>query len=1063
MNGTLAVRDDRPGLTVTAEVGTVVPASIEGNSANVTYSFSIPGNAFNGQTFNDMVTVTDSTQLTAETAVAIGVDAQQPQTDGPLNLVGAPGRTVSGTLNVTDNQAGMSVSAGAGTVTPQTIEETSGQVTYSLAISQSATSDQTLTDNITVTDSVGNPTTVSVTVAVDGQPPQVSAAALNLIGAPGQAVSSTLNVSDDRPGISATAQLGTVQPSANAGAAAQVSYTFTVPPSASADQTFNDMITFTDNVGNPTVVPVTIVVDNQPPQISQPPSLTGMPGQTVSATLAILDDRPGISVTAEPGMVQPSEISGTQEEVFLSFPIPQNATDGQEFTIVLQARDAAGNSTSRNVAVTAVVDPQPPERNGPLNLSGLPGATVSGTLLVRDNRPGLTVATTSGSVEPATIEGRQGEVTYTFAIPSDAPVNVNIENEIIVTDAVGNSITEMAIITVADASDPVISVGNLVLSMPPGQSITRQFTVMDDQPGIGIAVSAQEDSVPLGSVSPDFIESTSGDVVYAFVVPDTAASTERFKNVITVTDAAGNQKQIDVTISATDVNAPRTPEELVLQAVASDMAVGTFTVSDDQPGITISAENGAVDPDFIEAESGEVTYSFPIPEDVIKGQAFSDTLTITDAAGNMRTLPVKITVAGDGFADIPELDDTQRGIAEALDSACAALVNAASLTAEQRRLQMTCDSVRSGASGPVGEALSQMAPDELSSQATMAVEAADGQSRLIGSRLSALRGGATGVSVSGLSVNLFGQHMPQVVLESVLPRFGAKGDESSDYVSPFGVFVNGNVTVGDKDRSFNEPGFDFDARDITIGGDYRFTPGLIFGLALGYGTNETEFDNAGGNIDFDGIALSLYGTYYRSQNSYVDGMLSFGRNSYDTRRRLSFTGVNEDAVGDTTGTELTLSFGAGYDFNREAWTYGPYARLTYLTADIDGYRELPTASGVELSLDDQEITSVNTAIGGKTVYNISTGWGVLSPQLNAEWEHEFDNDSRLITGRFVNDPSGTRFGIPTDDPERDVFNVGVGATATLTGGKTGFIFVESLLGHDNLTQLSISGGFRFEF
>ncbi|MGI9303161.1 MAG: autotransporter outer membrane beta-barrel domain-containing protein, partial [Gammaproteobacteria bacterium] len=457
-------------------------------------------------------------------------------------------------------------------------------------------------------------------------------------------------------------------------------------------------------------------------------------------------------------------------------------------------------------------------------------------------------------------------------------------------------------------------------------------------------------------------------------------------------------------------------------------------------------------PTLIDATSGTVTYTFPVPADAAPNQQFNDTITLTDAANNVGTFGVTISTAPEG----PGPGSGRIEIEQALVIACQSAPAGSDLAA-------TCAALPAEGTAERAAADSQVKPDELAAQGTMAIEAADGQSQLVGSRLSALRAGSSGLSLSGLNLNLFGQHVPGFVLDSMLPRVGQSGDQSG-ISTKFGFFVNGNVRIGDKDPSANEPGFDFDAYDATMGLDYRFTPNFVFGGALGYGTAETDFQNDAGDTELDGYKLSFYGTYYTSQAVYVDGIFTFGMNSYDTRRRITFTGVNEDAMGDTDGTEISLSVGGGYDFTRDGFVFGPYGRASYLQLDIDGYRETLTGNtGLALQLDDQEATSITATVGGKAIYNISTTIGVLSPQLNVEYEYEFDDDQRAITGVFVSDPTATQWGFGIDEPDRDVINVGVGGSATLKNGTSGFLFYEQLLGHDDISQFTVTGGFRFEF
>ena len=73
---------------------------------------------------------------------------------------------------------------------------------------------------------------------------------------------------------------------------------------------------------------------------------------------------------------------------------------------------------------------------------------------------------------------------------------------------------------------------------------------------------------------------------------------------------------------------------------------------------------------------------------------------------------------------------------------------------------------------------------------------------------------------------------------------------------------------------------------------------------------------------------------------------------------------------------------------------------------------------------------LTTVLGGRASYAISTGLGVLLPQVRIEWEHEFKNDSRLLTARFVNDPLLQPIPFTTDNPDRNYANLGVSLSAT---------------------------------
>jgi outer membrane lipase/esterase len=108
-------------------------------------------------------------------------------------------------------------------------------------------------------------------------------------------------------------------------------------------------------------------------------------------------------------------------------------------------------------------------------------------------------------------------------------------------------------------------------------------------------------------------------------------------------------------------------------------------------------------------------------------------------------------------------------------------------------------------------------------------------------------------------------------------------------------------------------------------------------------------------------------------------------------------------------------------------------------------------------------SSLTTVLEASAAYAIGTPWAVLQPTMLAEWAHEYLDNSRLISGTLIADPVQTVFGVPTNNPDRNYFNLGAGLTATFARGISAFFFYETVLGRDNFTAHSFTAGARFEF
>ncbi len=262
--------------------------------------------------------------------------------------------------------------------------------------------------------------------------------------------------------------------------------------------------------------------------------------------------------------------------------------------------------------------------------------------------------------------------------------------------------------------------------------------------------------------------------------------------------------------------------------------------------------------------------------------------------------------------------------------------------------------------------------------------------------MSAVRAGAGGLSLSGLKI---GTNQGVVSAGSLFGLTESGGGASAD-PGPFGrlgLFLNGEYDFGDRDRTDREDGFDFDRLGVTAGADYRFTDRLILGLALHYSATDADIDLGLGEVDSDGYGISLYGTYYVGR-FFVEGQAGYEYIDYDTTRRIVYSTFDRTARGETDGDQYTANLGVGYEFPLGRLTITPLARLEYLKLRVDGYRE-QGANGLDLEVGTQEGESLVTALGAQVSMAFSLPFGVVVPQVRAEWRHEFLNDNPTTSGQ----------------------------------------------------------------
>ncbi len=361
------------------------------------------------------------------------------------------------------------------------------------------------------------------------------------------------------------------------------------------------------------------------------------------------------------------------------------------------------------------------------------------------------------------------------------------------------------------------------------------------------------------------------------------------------------------------------------------------------------------------------------------------------------------------------------------------------------------------------QALVGIANDESSAQGTSSTQTAVPMIQTVSSRLYALREGGPAISLAGFRMrDREGNVLDGADLEQALAEHAAAGDADAGLLGrKIGVFVNGLGAWGDFDGDSNEAGYDFDTYGVIAGVDYRFTDNFVAGVAGGWSTTDQDFDRSGGDQDLDTWSGSLYATY-QLEGFYTDAIVTYSNLDFDLDRRIRYPTVNRTASSSTDGDEWAASLGTGYSFTSGAWSYGPHVRVNYVDTDIDGYTE-SGAFGLDLRVDDQDVRSLTTDLGANVSYAVSTGFGVLTPYARGEWEHEFEDDARSITARFVADPNQTRLVLRTSSPDRNYFRVGTGVAATFAEGMSAFVDFETVLGLRDIDVYAVTLGARYQF
>jgi outer membrane autotransporter protein len=332
---------------------------------------------------------------------------------------------------------------------------------------------------------------------------------------------------------------------------------------------------------------------------------------------------------------------------------------------------------------------------------------------------------------------------------------------------------------------------------------------------------------------------------------------------------------------------------------------------------------------------------------------------------------------------------------------------------------------------------------------------------------------------SSMRLNPFGSLMGFLGVPSVSsPFFAASGGGasaasftagSSSRWHGLGFFGTGVVESLDRNVSTFQDGYKSTILSISGGADYRFSRTLVAGVALSYANTDGDFRN-GGTFSTNSYGGLLFASYLPTDKTFLQVSGGYFRNNYLVSRGVSaFVSSTPDrdirglASSNSNGDVFNLSLLTGYDHAIGRFTVGPRLGMNYSHTTIHGYRE-NGSTGIELQYQDQFINSLQSTIGVQGSAAISTGFGVLVPQVNADYIHEFANSQRFIHVQFAEDfrPNATKFTFQNEVPVRNYFNLGTGVVAVLSNGWQPFVQFRAMVGNNQFNNYAGTLGLRVE-
>lgn len=362
---------------------------------------------------------------------------------------------------------------------------------------------------------------------------------------------------------------------------------------------------------------------------------------------------------------------------------------------------------------------------------------------------------------------------------------------------------------------------------------------------------------------------------------------------------------------------------------------------------------------------------------------------------------------------------------------------------------------------PVRALASYMGPNAELTALSQAVNnlTSEAEVRTAGAQLRPEANGATAQAAMG-AVN---QALTTVQVRSDAVRTAMAsetGIATGDAPLTMGVWGQGFGSTATQGRRNGVDGYGSNTYGVAFGADGMVTDAVLTGVSLAYARTGVDDSGArtGSGQDIDSWIASLYGTY-SAPSWYVDGALTLGWHSYDSKRVVNFTGVQpQTARASYNGFQYGAKAEVGVPLAVGDATVTPLASLAFSRLRQDGYTETG-APGANLAVEGTSTNSLKSGLGAKAALGaLPAGGWTLTPTARAVWLHEFSSSAPDQTASFT--AGTTPFTTTGTSPARDHANLGVGLDAALSGQVTlsaryDADLAQSYVGHSGSLQLRV--------
>lgn len=263
------------------------------------------------------------------------------------------------------------------------------------------------------------------------------------------------------------------------------------------------------------------------------------------------------------------------------------------------------------------------------------------------------------------------------------------------------------------------------------------------------------------------------------------------------------------------------------------------------------------------------------------------------------------------------------------------------------------------------------------------------------------------------------------VADSTNMILAALGRTDYGKVPSWGFWAQGYGDFGNRYGDDISSRYRYDSSGAVFGFDRKITDYLLLGASVGYSYGNVRMKDLSNYAGVSSYQAALYGIY-NGKPLYLSSILAYGLNRYNTRRDISFDGLNRTANADYNAHSLGAYLESGYKVETAVVTVIPMVSLTGAYIMRDSFTERD-GDALNINADSESASYAQSSVGLKLNREFAVQKGKLIPQFQISWDHRLSSDRLGLNASFTGYPAYA-FASAGEMPDRDSLGLGIGLT-----------------------------------